>query len=47
MLEETLPRTLLTSFNMTTCLGVFVFVVDTYFANDYTNKFQKAVYICT
>lgn len=48
MLEETfLLRTVLTSFNKTTCLGVFVFVVDSYFANDYANEVQKAVYICT
>lgn len=46
MLEEALLfRTVLTSFNKTTCLGVFVFVVDSYFANDYANEVQKAVYI--
>jgi len=45
MLEESLHRTLLTSFKMTTCLGVFVFVVATYFANDYANKVQKAVHM--
>ncbi len=48
MLEEILLfRAFLTSFYKTSCLSVFVFEADSYFANDYTNEVRNAAYICS